>query len=123
MMRVSRDINALTRDRDSIPGFPDAPLDWTPEEATQLANEAHLTLTDAHCEAIRALQHYFLQHEEDGHLNLRDLHDALDEHFHHMGGLKYLYQLFPGGPVAQGCHLAGLKAPFLASDKSFGSVA
>lgn len=123
MMHISRDINALTRDRDEVPGFPDAPLDWTPDEATGMAAAESLQLTDAHCEVIRSLQHYFLQHEDDGHINLRDLHDALDEHFHHMGGLKYLYQLFPGGPVAQGCRLAGLDAPFLAADKSFGSVA
>jgi tRNA 2-thiouridine synthesizing protein E len=53
---------------------------------------------------------------------MRELHDALDENFHGKGGLKYLYQLFPGGPVAQGCRIAGLKAPAGATDKSFGSV-
>ena len=31
--------------------------------------------------------------------------------------------LFPGGPVAQGCRLAGLKAPAGAVDRGFGSVA
>jgi tRNA 2-thiouridine synthesizing protein E len=56
-------------------------------------------------------------------INLRDLHDALDEHFHAKGGLKYLYTIFPGGPITQSCRLAGLKAPFIASDPSFGSVA
>ena len=54
---------------------------------------------------------------------LGDLHDALDECFHQKGGLKYLYTLFPGGPIAQSCRLAGLKAPFIATDRSFGSVA
>lgn len=123
MMHISRDINALTRDRDDIPGFPDAPLDWTPDEATRMAQNEGLELTEEHKDVIRALQRYFLQHEDDGHLNLRDIHDALDEHFHQLGGLKYLYQIFPGGPIAQGCRLAGLEAPFLATDKSFGSVA
>jgi hypothetical protein len=48
---------------------------------------------------------------------------ALDERFHHKGGMRYLYQLLPGGPVAQECRLAGLKAPAGAVDKGFGSVA
>lgn len=123
MNHISRDINALLRDRDIIPDFPDAPPDWTPELATEKARQVGLRLTDAHCDVVRALQHYFLQHEEDSHINLRELHDALDERFHHLGGLKYLFQLFPGGPIAQGCRVAGLEVPTLATDRSFGSVA
>ena len=65
------------------------------------------------------LQGYFAAHERP---NVRELHDALDESFHARGGLRYLYTLFPGGPVAQGCRFAGLKAPSGAADKSFGSV-
>jgi tRNA 2-thiouridine synthesizing protein E len=37
--------------------------------------------------------------------------------------MKYLYTLFPGGPIVQGCRLAGLKAPAGATDRGFGSVA
>src|SRR5574341_927751 len=48
---------------------------------------------------------------------------ALDEKFHRQGGIRRLYLLFPGGPVAQGCPLAGLKAPAGATDRGFGSVA
>lgn len=108
-----------------IPGYPDAPLDWTPAAMKRMAGEEKLELTQTHLEVIRALQHYFVEHDavEGGHVNLRELHDALDERFHHLGGMKYLYQLFPGGPVAQGCRLAGLKAPYIATDYSFGSVA
>jgi tRNA 2-thiouridine synthesizing protein E len=54
---------------------------------------------------------------------MRELQDALEEKFHHKGGMKYLFTLFPGGPVAQGCRLAGLKAPAGATDRGFGSVA
>ena len=53
---------------------------------------------------------------------MRQLHDALDERFHAKGGLKYLYEVFPGGPIAQGCRFAGLKPPAGAADKSFGSA-
>jgi tRNA 2-thiouridine synthesizing protein E len=55
-------------------------------------------------------------------INKRELHDALEEKFHIQGGLRYLYRIFPGGPVAQGCRLAGLKVPEGAIDKAFGSV-
>ncbi|NWG39851.1 MAG: TusE/DsrC/DsvC family sulfur relay protein [Hydrogenophilaceae bacterium] len=122
MMHVSADINRLTRDRDVDPDFPHAPMDWTREEALEIARKENLTMSEAHWEAIRALQSYFASHEDEKSIHLRELHDALDEHFHVQGGLKYLYTLFPGGPVAQGCRIAGLKAPFIAKDSSFGSV-
>ena len=104
------------------PQFPHAPADWTPQAATALAKQENLALADDHWEVIRGLQAFYDRHEE-GPINLRELHDALEEKFHHKGGLKYLYTLLPGGPIAQGCRLAGLKPPGGAVDKSFGSVA
>jgi tRNA 2-thiouridine synthesizing protein E len=123
MMHTSTDINQLIREPASDPEFPDAPLDWTREDAMKIAREEKLSLTEAHWEAVRAVQRYYAQHEDASTINLRELHDALDEHFHQHGGLKYLYTLFPGGPIAQSCRLAGLRAPFIAADRSFGSVA
>ncbi len=102
--------------------FPYAPPDWTRESARQAAQQEGLTLDADHWEAVRALQSYYARHEEIA-IDLRELHDALDELFHRKGGMKYLYQIFPAGPVAQGCRLAGLKAPAGATDKGFGSVA
>ena len=122
MQHVSSDINKLTCDRAVNPEFPDAPEGWMPQHALDVARKENLELTDDHWEVVRALQRYFAQHRE-GHVNLRDLNDALDERFHQSGGIKQLYLLLPGGPVAQGCRLAGLDAPFLATDKGFGSVA
>ena len=104
------------------PRFPHAPEGWTPAAATEAARGERLTLGDDHWEALRALQEYFARHEPTA-ANLRGLHDALDEKFHGKGGIKYLYRLFPGGPVSQGCRLAGLKAPAGAADRGFGSVA
>ena len=95
--------SAVVRD----PDFPNAP------EADEI------TLTPDHWETIRALQDYFDRQQRP---NVRELHDALEEAFYGRGGLKYLYGLFPGGPVAQGCRFAGLQAPAGAADKSFGSV-
>lgn len=123
MMDTSTDINKLIGDPVTDPDFPYAPLDWTREDAMKAAREENLELTDTHWEVIRALQSFYAHHEDTSVISLRELHDALDEHFHPQGGLKYLYTLFPGGPIAQSCRLAGLKAPFMASDRSFGSVA
>ena len=54
---------------------------------------------------------------------MRQIKDALDEKFHSRGGMKYLYQIIPGGPVTEGCRLDGLSVPAGYVDKSFGSVA
>ena len=123
MLHVSTDINRLIREPVSDPDFPYAPLDWTRSEAMSIAREEGIELSEGHWEVIRALPNYFAHHEDETVINLRDLHDALDECFHQQGGLKFLYTLFPGGPIAQSCRLAGLKAPFIATDLSFGSVA
>ena len=104
--------------------FPDAPIGWTPDDARTVAAQEHLTLTEVHWQVIRALQEYFSRNEEEGseHFHARELHDALDEKFHGQGGIKYLYEIFPLGPVAQGCRLAGIEAPASARDLGFGSV-
>lgn len=104
------------------PRFPHAPEGWKPAGAAEAARKEGIELGEEHWEALRALQEYYARHEPTS-INLRELHDALDEKFHRRGGIKRLYQLFPSGPVAQGCRLAGLNAPAGATDKGFGSTA
>jgi tRNA 2-thiouridine synthesizing protein E len=115
---INRVINPATS-TSTDPSFPNAPEGWTRESAEQAAREEGITLDEDHWIVIRALQDYFASHE---HANVRELHDALDERFHAKGGIKHLYEVLPGGPVAQGARLAGLHAPPGAEDKSFGSV-
>ena len=120
----------MTDFREPIPGapytgdpdFPYAPADWTRDAALALAKAENLALGDDQWAVVRGLQEFFARHES-GPVALRELSDALDEKFHYKGGMKYLYTLFPGGPIAQGCRLAGLKPPAGAVDRSFGSVA
>lgn len=107
--------SAATRD----PEFPHAPVGWTRASAEEAATADGIALGDDHWAAIKGLQSYFASHDKP---NVRTLHDALDEAFHAKGGLRYLYEIFPGGPVAQGCRFSGLQAPSGAADKSFGSV-
>lgn len=102
------------------PEFPYAPDGWTRDAAVIRAGKDGLTPSDDLWEVLRALQEYFAKNEY--HVNVRELHDALDEKFHHKGGIKFLYKLLPGGPVAQGCRLAGLDPPPGSTDPSFGSV-
>ena len=104
------------------PAFPHAPEGWTRARALATATAEGLELGDEHWAGLRALQEYFARHEPTA-INLRELHDALDEKFHRHGGIRHLYLLFPGGPVAQGCRIAGLKVPAGAVDRGFGSVA
>lgn len=101
--------------------FPFAPADWHQGDAVALARGEGLKLGPDHFELLAALQAYFAGHDKPD-LNMRELHDALNERFHARGGMKYLYRLFPGGPVAQGCRLAGLPVPPGAVNPSFGSV-
>ncbi len=101
-------------------GFPHAPDGWTREVAVVRAREEGLAPSDDLWEAVRALQEYFSKNEPN--LHIRELHDALDEKFHQKGGIKFLYKLLPGGPVAQGCRIAGLHPPPGTNDPSFGSV-
>jgi tRNA 2-thiouridine synthesizing protein E len=102
--------------------FPHAPDGWTQDAAAHKAAEEGLTVSADIWDAVRALQEFYSRHDDGPRINARELHDALEEHFHNRGGMKHLYELLPGGPVAQGCRLAGLEPPAGSADKSFGSV-
>ena len=104
----------------SLDSFPNAPKDWDINIAEETAKNDGVQLSDDHWDLIRALQEYYNKVEFP---NLRQIKDALEERFHSRGGMKYLYQIVPGGPVAEGCRLAGLQVPSGAIDKSFGSMA
>ena len=100
--------------------FPNAPEGWSQDEATSKATAEGLAVAQEHWEAVRALQEFYTRHDSPS-INSRELHDALEERFHNRGGMKHLFELFPGGPVTQGCRLAGLEPPG-GADKGFGSV-
>jgi len=104
----------------SDPNFRDAPDGWTPAHAETLAAAASLSLSEDHWEAIRVLQGCY---KDEVSPRIRLLRDALEARFAGHGGMRHLFAIFPGGPIAQGCVLAGLKPPHGARDLSFGSVA
>lgn len=102
--------------------FPYAPIGWSRESAEEIAQTEGLAMSEIQWRVVYALQEFYVRHHEDATINVRELHDALDEYFHMEGGLKHLYELFPKGPVTQGCRLAGLQPPPGAQDKGFGSA-
>jgi len=106
--------------RETIPAqdFPNAPSGWTLAKANSSAAALGIVMGPDHWDIIICLQEYFARNTV---INRRELNDALHEFFNQQGGLKGLYRLFPGGPIAQGCEIAGLDLPAGTVDKSFGS--
>lgn len=99
--------------------FNNAPAGWTMHDAEKVAEREGLELGEDHWRVIRVLQ---AVHAEDQSMPLRLLRDALEAHFQEKGGCRYLFRILPGGPIVQGCRLAGLKPPQGATDGSFGTV-
>jgi len=92
---------------------------WSPLTAEQLAREEGIEeLTEAHWHVIYALRN--LYRENGRSANAREVMHMLEQDFVEEGGRRYLYELFPKGPVSQGSRLAGVPVPPYASDPSFG---
>jgi TusE/DsrC/DsvC family sulfur relay protein len=102
------------------PDFRDAPEGWTRAYARNVAAKEGLKLTEDLWEVVRVLQGCY---KDEVSPRIRLLHDALEARFAGKGGIKYLFGILPGGPISQGCALAGLKPPGAAKDSSFGSIA
>jgi tRNA 2-thiouridine synthesizing protein E len=94
--------------------------EWSKEAAQVLSEKEGVELTQDHWRVINYLQEYYLLHGWPQ--SIHTLAQKLDEAFADHGGARFLYQLFPGGPLAQGCRLAGLPVPHNAENDSFGSV-
>jgi len=99
--------------------FPNAPAGWTMHEAKETALSFGIKPGEDHWELVKVLQACYA---EDQNPPIRRLCDALAAVFKPRGGRKHLQQLFPGGPVTQGCAIAGLDAPAGSTNGSVGSV-
>lgn len=100
----------------NLAGLPE----WSEILGQKIAEEEGVVLTDVHWEVVRFLRGYYTQcgMPRSGTSLMR----CLEDHFSGRGGKRYLYQLFPDGPVSQACHIAGLPIPPYSRDPSFGSV-
>ncbi len=118
------DINKLVTAEGMAPCDADAYLNdltaWNEDMAREAAQAEGLALTDEHMDVICFLRDHFAECGPEA--NARNLLRNMEEAYIEQGGRKYLYKLFPRGPVTQGCHLAGLPTPAGNVDPSFGSV-
>lgn len=93
---------------------------WSEERAVALAQEEGIELSDAHWDVVNFLRERFLR--EGQAKSGRHVVEALEERFASEGGKRYLYTLFPHGPVTQGSRIAGLPLPAYTADPNFGST-
>ena len=92
---------------------------WTEKEAERRAKAQGIGLSKEHWEVIRFLR---AAYEGGGQApTARALLKTLERKFAPKGGRKWLYLLFPKGPVTQGCHISGVPVPINHSDPSFGT--
>lgn len=92
---------------------------WSEDEAQKRASEQGIELTDAHWDVVHYLRERFREHgrAKSGRFLLEELEDRYAD----QGGGRYLYGLFPNGPVHQGSMIAGVPEPPYTTDPSFGS--
>jgi len=92
---------------------------WSPLIATKLAMKEGIgELTEAHWHVIYAIRNHYRENGRSA--SARKIMHMLEQDFVDEGGRRYLYELFPKGPVSQGSRLAGVPVPPYASDPSFG---
>ncbi len=93
---------------------------WNETVARERARRDGLELTDDHLGVIRFLRDCYA--DNGNTVNARALTKALEEEFAGLGGHKFLYNLFPRGPIAMASYYAGLPLPPGTRDPSFGST-
>jgi tRNA 2-thiouridine synthesizing protein E len=89
-------------------------------QVREMAGKEGIALTNEHLGVIECLRDYFLEFGEAK--KGRDIEEMLDEIFAGHGGRKYLWHLFPHGPVTQGMRIAGLPVPPHTEDAGFGTA-
>lgn len=95
--------------------------EWSHDIARKLAEEAGIELSAAHFEVLDYLRDYVINQGGSREVAQKILL-ALKHHFADKGGNRWLYSLFPGGPVTQGMKIAGLPEAPHAVDPSYGTA-
>ena len=113
--------NQLTekQTKSQILGIHDDIGSWDQTIANELAKAENIKLTDEHIAILGYLRGTYKKHGQIEHAH--SLTQALNTRFASKGGIKYLYTLFPKGPISQGCKIAGVPAPSESRNQSFGT--
>ncbi len=82
------------------------------------ARERGIELTEDHWKVIDLVRIRYAQ--ANGIPKAREIAEELWKLFEDKGGRKYLYEIFPEGPVNTAAELADLPKPLGATDPSFG---
>lgn len=84
--------------------------DWSPRVAVAMASADGLELNDDHWAILELFREYFEQYEIEPPMRalIRLVGDRLGEA---KANSRYLYELFPAGPIIQACRYAGLPRP------------
>ena len=118
------DILKAIRNEDALQTDPHGHLleldEWSEKHAQGIAAEEGISLTPKHWEVIHFLRQHYAQHGPTSYG--REVVQILESRYAAEGGRKFLFRLFPRGPVRQASHIAGLPVPSGATDRSFGSV-
>ncbi|MBA7514494.1 Sulfite reductase, dissimilatory-type subunit gamma [subsurface metagenome] len=85
-------------------GFIQEPERWNKEVADDVAKtENAYPMGDDHWKVVDYLRNYYLEYEIAPPIRMLTKQTGFD--------LKYIYQLFPGGPAKGACKVAGLPKP------------
>ena len=76
-------------------------------EVKERARQMGVNLTGKHWEVIDFVSKFYDYHEDEA-LKVGDYNNALKGKYSNRGGLKYLYSLFPDGPINTVTELAGI---------------
>lgn len=84
--------------------------DWNEDVARHIAKAEHVELTPEHWEIINFLRNYYREYKIPPFARIL-AKEAYKQMGPEKGNISYLFSLFPGGPVRQGCKISGLPKP------------
>lgn len=90
------------------------------QDVEERAKKIGINLSDKHWDAINFVKNFYDYHEDE-ELKVADYSSALKGRYASQGGLKYLYSLFPEGPINTVTQLAGISVDNT-QNNSMGSV-